>query len=153
MSSSQPPSHPPEQKPDPPSGDTPVPPQGTPIDPTVVQPGAAIPLTQLIARGLPYAGEIPVIGALFKSDLFQRDESELVIVITPYIVKPLDSPTALRVPTDGFTPAADRDRIVQLRQNAQDSGASAVIPPSAAALTPAGSAAMNLPAGAGFLLH
>jgi uncharacterized membrane protein len=64
MSSSQPPSHPPEQKPDPPSGDTPVPPQGTPIDPTVVQPGAAIPLTQLIARGLPYAGG-PFPGQVF----------------------------------------------------------------------------------------
>jgi pilus assembly protein CpaC len=105
------------------------------------------------ARGLPYAGEIPIIGALFKSDLFQRDESELVIVITPYIVRPLDSPTALRVPTDGFTPAADADRILQLRQNAQGAGAGTVIAPSAAALTPAGSTATNLPAGTGFLLH
>jgi pilus assembly protein CpaC len=105
------------------------------------------------ARGLPGAGEIPVIGALFKSDLFQRDESELVIVITPYIVKPLDSPTALRVPTDGFTPAADNDRILQLRQTAQGAGAGGVIPPSAAALTPTGVTATNLPAGTGFLLH
>ena len=41
------------------------------------------------ARGLPYAGEIPVLGALFKSNLFQRDQSELVIVVTPYIVRPV----------------------------------------------------------------
>jgi pilus assembly protein CpaC len=105
------------------------------------------------ARGLPYAGEVPVIGALFKSDLFQRDESELVIVITPYIVKPVDNVAALRTPTDGFLPAADTDRVLLLRQNARGTGAGAVIPPSTAALTPTGTAATNLPAGTGFLLH
>jgi pilus assembly protein CpaC len=105
------------------------------------------------ARGLPDAGEIPVIGALFKSDLFQRDESELVIVITPYVVKPVDTVTALRVPTDGFTPTGDSDRILRLRQNADDTRAGAAVPPSSAALAPAGSARANLPAGTGFLLH
>jgi pilus assembly protein CpaC len=105
------------------------------------------------AQGLPYAGEIPVIGALFKSDLFQRDESELVIVITPYIVKPVANVAALRVPVDGFTPAADNDRVLQLRQSARGTGASTIVPPSAAALAPAGTGPANLPAGTGFLLH
>jgi pilus assembly protein CpaC len=105
------------------------------------------------AQGLPYAGEIPVIGALFKSDLFQRDESELVIVVTPYIVKPINNVAALHVPTDGFTPAGDNDRVIQVRQFARGTGASTVVAPSAAALAPAGTSPSNLPAGAGFLLH
>jgi pilus assembly protein CpaC len=105
------------------------------------------------AQGVPYLGEIPVIGALFKSDLFQRSESELVIVITPYIVKPIANVAALRLPTDGFTPAADSDRILQLRQSARGTEASTIVAPSAAALAPAGTTSSNLPAGTGFLLH
>jgi pilus assembly protein CpaC len=102
------------------------------------------------ARGLPGIGEMPVIGALFKSDLFQRDESELVIVITPYLVKPVSRSASLRVPTDGFVPAGDVDRVVKMRQRAQPT----IVAPSAAALAPASAQGqINLPAGAGFTLH
>jgi pilus assembly protein CpaC len=108
------------------------------------------------ARGTPYAGEIPVIGALFKSDLFQRDESELVIVITPYVVRPVGEPSQLRVPTDGFVPAGDEDRVLMLRQRAQGTGPATVVAPSNAALASASGArsagSNNLPAGAGFVL-
>jgi pilus assembly protein CpaC len=65
---------------------------------------------------LPWVGEIPVIGALFKSNDFQRGESELVIIVTPYVVQPVSSPTALRSPVDGFRPATDLDRILFGRQ-------------------------------------
>jgi pilus assembly protein CpaC len=102
------------------------------------------------ARGLPYLGELPVIGTLFKSDLFQRDESELVIVVTPYLVKPVSKPSQLRIPTDGFSPAADADRVLRLRQRAQPT----IVAPSAAALAPAsGITRTDLPAGTGFVLH
>lgn len=37
---------------------------------------------------LPGVGDVPVLGDLLKSDTFQRDESELVVVITPYLVEP-----------------------------------------------------------------
>ena len=67
-------------------------------------------------NALPGLGELPVIGALFKSNDFQRDESELVIIVTPYIVQPAPSPDALRLPTDGFRPATDLDRILYGRQ-------------------------------------
>jgi pilus assembly protein CpaC len=63
-------------------------------------------------NALPGLGELPVIGALFKSNDFQRGESELVIIVTPYLVKPAPSPEALHLPTDGFTPATDLDRIL-----------------------------------------
>jgi pilus assembly protein CpaC len=71
---------------------------------------------------LPGAGEIPIIGALFKSNDFQRGESELVIIVTPYLVKPTSSPAAMQLPTDGFRPATDLDRILLGRQIAQPSG-------------------------------
>ena len=65
---------------------------------------------------LPGIGEVPVLGALFKSNDFQRGESELVIIVTPYIVQPTTGPQALRAPTDGFKPATDLNRILFGRQ-------------------------------------
>ncbi|WP_086650602.1 type II and III secretion system protein family protein [Acetobacter cibinongensis] len=38
----------------------------------------------------PILGDIPILGQLFRSSRFQRDQSELVIIITPYLVKPVD---------------------------------------------------------------
>ncbi|HBK08970.1 MAG TPA: hypothetical protein DDZ81_24455 [Acetobacteraceae bacterium] len=67
-------------------------------------------------NALPGIGEVPVLGALFKSNDFQRGESELVIIVTPYIVKPTSNPVALSAPTDGFRPATDLDRILFGRQ-------------------------------------
>ncbi len=63
-------------------------------------------------NAVPGIGEIPVIGALFKSNDFQRGESELVIIVTPYLVKPASSPQAFAAPTDGFQPATDLQRIL-----------------------------------------
>jgi pilus assembly protein CpaC len=69
--------------------------------------------------GVPGLGDVPILGALFRSDAFQRNESELVIVVTPYIVRPVSDSAALTLPTDGITPAGDFDRILRLRQVAQ----------------------------------
>ncbi len=71
------------------------------------------------AQGLPYLGELPILGPLFKSDLFQHNESELVIVVTPYLVRPVNLVSAVHVPTDGFLPANDFDRAFLLRQRAR----------------------------------
>jgi pilus assembly protein CpaC len=67
-------------------------------------------------NALPWIGEVPVIGSLFKSNDFQRGESELVIIVTPYVVQPVSSSAALRTPMDGFRPATDLDRILWGRQ-------------------------------------
>ena len=72
-------------------------------------------------NALPWIGEVPVLGALFKSNDFQRGESELVIIVTPYIVQPASSPSALRTPMDNFRPATDLDRILFGRQMASGS--------------------------------
>ncbi len=49
----------------------------------------------------PGFGEIPILGSLFKSRRFQRHETELVIVVTPYLVKPMNA-SDVHLPTDGF---------------------------------------------------
>jgi pilus assembly protein CpaC len=54
----------------------------------------------------PALGKLPVLGALFRSRDFQRKETELVIIVTPYLVSPV-SRTALAKPDDGFAPAGD----------------------------------------------
>jgi pilus assembly protein CpaC len=49
---------------------------------------------QKFARNLqkfPFLGDVPVLGTLFQSQRFQREETELVILITPYLVKPVSS--------------------------------------------------------------
>jgi pilus assembly protein CpaC len=74
-------------------------------------------------NALPGIGELPVLGALFKSNDFQRGESELVIIVTPYIVQPAPGPQALRTPMDHFRPATDLDRILYGRQVAPAAGA------------------------------
>ena len=51
---------------------------------------------------LPGLGEVPVLGALFRSSEFQGDRSELMFVITPRLIKPLDPNYSL--PTDSYTP-------------------------------------------------
>jgi len=50
---------------------------------------------------VPGIGNIPILGSLFKSRRFQRDETELVIVVTPYLVKPINA-ADVRLPTDGY---------------------------------------------------
>jgi pilus assembly protein CpaC len=56
--------------------------------------------------GLPGLQKLPVLGALFRSRDFKRNETELVIIVTPYLVKPV-ARTALARPDDGFNPAGD----------------------------------------------
>ncbi|WP_083671840.1 type II and III secretion system protein family protein [Sphingomonas montana] len=59
----------------------------------------------------PFLGDLPVIGALFRSNSFQRKETELVIVVTPYLVKPVDA-NRIVLPTDGYRSPNDAARIL-----------------------------------------
>ena len=83
-------------------------------------------------KAFPFLGELPVIGALFRSTDFQTDRSELVFLITPRLVKPL--PAAYRLPTDGYTPPS-RSELMLGGQLEHRGGASPATPsphPSAA---------------------
>lgn len=48
----------------------------------------------------PFLGDVPVLGALFRSTSYQRDETELVILVTPYLTQPVSNPNAFPLPTD-----------------------------------------------------
>lgn len=59
----------------------------------------------------PGVGDIPVLGALFKSNGWRRNETELMIVITPYLVKPV-SDRDIVLPTDGIHSIDDAQRVI-----------------------------------------
>ncbi|MHA1571183.1 MAG: type II and III secretion system protein family protein, partial [Alphaproteobacteria bacterium] len=83
--------------------------------------------TQQTFDEFPGLADIPVLGALFRSSEFKRDESELVIIVTPYLVRPV-SVMAMATPTDGFVPASDFDRIVNGRAYVPQQPSSQQIP-------------------------
>ena len=89
------------------------------------------------STGVPVLGDIPVLGALFRSSGFQRQETELVILVTPYIVRPVDDPAQVHTPGDHYTAPNDLERILLLRQRG------AVTPVSAA----------RIPGNAGFIVQ
>ena len=59
-------------------------------------------------RQVPLLGSIPIIGALFRSTGFQRGDTELVMIVTPRLVRPVPSGT-LKVPTDRVAPPSEAD--------------------------------------------
>ena len=67
--------------------------------------------TQNVSK-VPGLGDLPILGQLFRSEQFQRNETELVIIVTPYLVKPAETATALALPTDGFQAPHDIQRVV-----------------------------------------
>jgi pilus assembly protein CpaC len=68
-------------------------------------------MTSTVSR-YPGLGDIPVLGALFRSSNFTRNESELIIIVTPYIVKPIADPKLIRLPTDGLRPPSDLEQML-----------------------------------------
>ena len=62
----------------------------------------------------PGVGDLPVLGPLFRSTRFQRNESELVILVTPILVRPVSS-GALPLPTDGLEAPSQLDRLLDQR--------------------------------------
>ncbi len=73
--------------------------------------------TRQALEGIPGAKDLPVFGPLFRSRDFVNNETELVIIVTPYLVQPT-SPDRLRTPADGFRVASERETILSGRLNA-----------------------------------
>jgi pilus assembly protein CpaC len=69
----------------------------------------------------PGLGDVPVLGNLFKSDGFRRNETELMIVVTPYLVKPV-SDNEIVLPTDGFRNANDAERLLLNKRTSGETG-------------------------------
>ncbi len=59
-----------------------------------------------VMNKFPVLGDIPVLGPLFRSSNFQKNETELVVLVTPHLVKPMTA-TAARLPTDKYIEPSD----------------------------------------------
>jgi pilus assembly protein CpaC len=99
----------------------------------------------------PGLGDIPIIGNLFRSNSFKRGETELVIVVTPYLVKPVED-RDIHLPTDGFTVPNEAERLLgnqfigqpngRPRPMPTASGTAAVVAPQVGTNAPASDAAV-----------
>jgi pilus assembly protein CpaC len=58
---------------------------------------------------LPWIGDVPVLGALFRSSQYQKNETDLVILVTPHLVRPMAPTAPIHTPLDGSLPANDID--------------------------------------------
>jgi pilus assembly protein CpaC len=58
----------------------------------------------------PGLGDVPILGSLFRSNAWKRNESELMIVITPYLVRPVNA-NEIVLPTDGYKAPDDAGRV------------------------------------------
>jgi pilus assembly protein CpaC len=61
------------------------------------------------AEQLPWLGDVPVLGALFRSADYQKKETDLAIIVTPHLVRPMSPGTPVRTPLDDTLPANDID--------------------------------------------
>ncbi|MEQ9042561.1 MAG: type II and III secretion system protein family protein [Alphaproteobacteria bacterium] len=88
----------------------------------------------------PGLGDLPIIGTLFRSSSFQRNETELAIIVTPYLVRPSSSGRMLGA-TDGLAMPSDFGRIVEgrvFREQPPEAGPEAIKPKKPRLVGPAG---------------
>lgn len=72
----------------------------------------------------PGLGDVPILGNLFRSTSFRRGETELVIIVTPYLVKPVNG-NDIALPTDGYQSPNEFERLVGFQQNGNTADPSA----------------------------
>jgi pilus assembly protein CpaC len=99
----------------------------------------------------PGLGDVPVLGAMFRSNGYKRNETELVIVVTPYLVKPVNA-NQIVLPTDGYKGPTDLQRVFMGSLAAGESGGErpkptmatpSAPPPSIGAVAPAAVVPVN----------
>ena len=71
----------------------------------------------------PFLGDLPILGALFRSTNYRRSETELVIIVTPYLVRPVSNQLAL--PIDGYRAPTDVQRVIEGQTYVGQTGAAA----------------------------
>jgi pilus assembly protein CpaC len=88
--------------------------------------------TKQVVDGFPGVKDLPVLGALFRSRDFQNDETELVVLVSAYLVEPT-AESQLAAPTDGFVAPTDPETLLLGRLNAVYRKESKPVTPQAAA--------------------
>lgn len=79
-------------------------------------------------NNFPGLGDIPIIGALLRSTAYQNSKTELIIIVTPYIVEPIDNPDQIILPTQGLKFANLMEMILFNRINEKTSPTSTPTP-------------------------
>jgi pilus assembly protein CpaC len=88
----------------------------------------------------PFLGDIPILGMLFRSTAYRHDETELVVIVTPYLVRPVSG--QLATPIDGYRNPDDGQTVFNGQTYTGTSGArTPVAVPAPAGVVPAGGAA------------
>ena len=108
--------------------------------------------SQNTIQKLPGAGDLPILGSLFRSTNYRKGETELVIVVTPYLVNPVDG-NQIALPTDGFSAPNDLQRIlgnmdsdpIHAKERPRPTAAPTETPPPYGAAQPASPAVMAAP--------
>ena len=93
----------------------------------------------------PGLGDIPILGNLFRSTTYRKGETELVIVVTPYLVKPVDG-NDIKLPTDGFRKPSEFQRLLGFQQSDGVTGAERPKPRAVENAPAAPSVSQGLPA-------
>lgn len=83
---------------------------------SIVMAGLIQERTRHAVEGVPGVMNTPIIGSLFRSRDFVNNETELVVIVTPYLVRPT-SPQNLRTPADGFMNPSEGDSLMTGRLN------------------------------------
>jgi pilus assembly protein CpaC len=91
----------------------------------------------------PVLGDIPILGALFRSTSYQRNETELVIIVTPYLVRPVSG--QLAVPTQGYRAPTDLQQVIGGNVFTGVNGPAAATPAAAARALPGATTAVAAP--------
>lgn len=78
----------------------------------------------------PGLGDVPILGNLFRSRSFRRGETELVIVVTPYLVKPVNERDIV-YPTDGFRAASELEQLLLYKETSGKEGETRPMPSAA----------------------
>src|SRR5690606_27371719 len=93
-----------------------------------------------VAQRLPGLRRLPVLGALFSSKAYQRRETDLVIIITPHLVRPMDPTKKPRTPHDGALAASGTDyflgNVEEVRPDGRPVGQLAAYVPEAGSVLP-----------------
>lgn len=85
----------------------------------------------------PGLGDVPILGNLFRSSNFKRGDTELVIVVTPYLVKPIEE-RDVRLPTDGFRVPNEAQRLLGNQLHDGETGGQRPMPSAVGEPVPAG---------------
>jgi pilus assembly protein CpaC len=84
-----------------------------------------------LVEQMPWLGSVPVLGALFSSKSYQKNETDLVIIVTPHLVRPARPGDEIKTPTDDTLPPNDPDFFLLGKNEVTHRQARALTPASA----------------------